>query len=406
MGTPRGAGQAGKDSVWTAPGFIPTLVAVAAAFGSWALLLPVVPVAVLDAGGSHALAGASTGVFMVATVLTQVFMPRLLRRFSYRSAIAFSAVLLGVPALAFMWSMDPSVVLAVSVLRGIGFGAMTVSEAAIIAELVPRSLLGKASGVFGASSGSAQMIALPLGLFLSERIGYGPVWILALVIAAVGGVACGGIPPIKGAQPDPVASGAVLAPTWKLVLVPTMALAIAAIAYSLIANFLPAAARDTGITSGTALGGLILAVINLAVMAARIFTGLVADRRGEPGTLMIPFQIAAAVGMFGFAACLATSSHPAWLVVSAVFFGAGFGAVQNESLLSMFYRLPQSKVSHASAVWNVGFDGGQGIGSFLFGGIIAGIGAAGAFAVSGVVVVLGIVMTTADWIMGKRRLGR
>lgn len=406
MGSPRGAGQAGKGSVWTAPGFVPTLVAVAAAFGSWALLLPVVPVAVLDAGGSHALAGASTGVFMAATVLTQVFMPRLLRRFSYRSAIAFSAVLLGVPALAFMWNMDPSVVLTVSVLRGIGFGAMTVSEAAIIAELVPRTLLGKASGVFGASSGSAQMIALPLGLFLSERIGYGPVWVLALVIAAVGGLACAGIPPIKGAQPDPVANGAVSAPTWKLVLVPTMALAIAAIAYSLIANFLPAAARDTGITSGTALGGLILAVVNLAVMGARIFTGVVADRRGEPGTLMIPFQIAAAVGMFGFAACLAASAHPVWLVVSAVFFGAGFGAVQNESLLSMFYRLPQSKVSHASAVWNVGFDGGQGVGSFLFGGLIAGIGAAGAFALSGMVVVAGIVMTTADWIVGKRRLGR
>ncbi|WKK61810.1 MFS transporter [Corynebacterium sp. P3-F1] len=406
MGSPRGAGQADKNSVWAAPGFIPTLIAVAAAFGSWALLLPVVPVAVLDAGGSHALAGASTGVFMAATVLTQVFMPRLLRKFSYRSAIAFSAVLLGVPALAFIWNMDPSVVLAVSVLRGIGFGAMTVSEAAIIAELVPRSLLGKASGVFGASSGSAQMIALPLGLFLSERIGYGPVWILALVIAAVGGLACGGIPPIKGAQPDPVANGAVSAPTWKLVLVPTLALAIAAVAYSLIANFLPAAARDTGITSGTALGGLILAVINLAVMGARIFTGVVADRRGEPGTLMIPFQIAAAVGMFGFAACLASSAHPAWLVVSAVLFGAGFGAVQNESLLSMFYRLPQSKVSHASAVWNVGFDGGQGIGSFLFGGLIAGLGAVGAFAVSGVVVVAGIVMTTADWIVGKRRLGR
>lgn len=121
---------------------------------------------------------------------------------------------------------------------------------------------------------------------------------------------------------------------------------------------------------------------------------------------MIPFQIAAAVGMFGFAASLASSAHPVWLFVSAIFFGAGFGAVQNESLLSMFYRLPQSKVSHASAVWNVGFDGGQGIGSFMFGGMIAGLGAAGAFAASGAVVVAGIVMTTADWIIGKRRLGR
>lgn len=408
MGSPQISGRpnANVNSVWEVTGFIQTLVAVAAAFGSWALLLPVVPVAVLDTGGSHALAGASTGVFMAATVLTQVFMPRLLRKFTYRSAIAFSAVLLGLPALLFIWNMDPAVVLGVSVLRGIGFGAMTVAEAAIIAELVPRHLLGKASGVFGASSGSAQMIALPLGLFLSEQFGYTPVWILALVVAAIGGLACAGIPPLKGAQPDPVANGAMSAPTWKLVLVPTLALAIAAMAYSLIANFLPAATRETGITESTALGGVILAVINLAVMAARIFTGVIADRRGEPGTLMIPFQISAVVGMAGFAACLATSAHPVWLVVSAIFFGAGFGAVQNESLLSMFYRLPQSKVSHASAVWNVGFDGGQGVGSFVFGGIIAGVGAAGAFAASALVIVAGILMTTADWIIGKRRLGR
>ena len=204
-GTAAAQTDANMNSVWEAQGFIPTLVAVAAAFGSWALLLPVVPVAVLDAGGSHALAGASTGVFMAATVLTQVFMPRLLRTFTYRSAIAVSAVLLGVPALAFIWSMDPAVVLAVSVVRGVGFGAMTVAEAAIIAELVPRKFLGKASGVFGASSGSAQMIALPLGLFVSEHFGYSPVWIIALAIAAVGGLACAGIPPLKGAQPDPVA---------------------------------------------------------------------------------------------------------------------------------------------------------------------------------------------------------
>jgi len=37
------------DSMWKAPGFIPTLVAVAAAFGSWSLLLPVIPLAALDA---------------------------------------------------------------------------------------------------------------------------------------------------------------------------------------------------------------------------------------------------------------------------------------------------------------------------------------------------------------------
>lgn len=357
--------------------------------------MPVVPVAVLDSSGSAALAGASTGVFMLATVITQVFMPRLLRRFSYRSAIMVSAVLLGVPALLFELSMSPAMVLAVSVVRGVGFGAMTVSESAIIPELVPRDMLGKATGIFGASGGLAQMITLPLGLFIGERVGYLPVWILALLIAGAGFASCFFIPPVKGAPADPVMEGAVSAPTWKLLLLPSMALAIGSLAFSLIANFLPAAARDLGVASGTALGGVVLAVVNLAVMLARISAGNVADRRGGPGTLMIPFQICLAVSLFLFAWCLATGASQWWLVAAALLFGAGFGVVQNESLLTMFHRLPQSKVGHASAVWNISFDGVQGIGSFFFGAVIAGVGAAGSFALSGAIVVAGVLLAVA-----------
>ena len=44
-------------SMWKSPGFLAVLVAVAAAFGSFSLLLPVVPLAVIKDGGSSALAG-------------------------------------------------------------------------------------------------------------------------------------------------------------------------------------------------------------------------------------------------------------------------------------------------------------------------------------------------------------
>ena len=74
------------------------MVAVAAAFGAWSILLPVVPLAVLDSGGSATLAGASTGAFMAATVITQTLTPRMLRTFGYRPVMAAAALLLGVPA--------------------------------------------------------------------------------------------------------------------------------------------------------------------------------------------------------------------------------------------------------------------------------------------------------------------
>ena len=136
------------------------LIAVGSAFGAWSLLLPVVPTAVIDARQPESLAGLSTGVFMLATVITQAFTPWLLRVVGYRRVIAGSALLLGAPAFGYMLGMDAITLLPVSAVRGVGFGALSVAEAAIIAELVPLRLLGRATGLLGLVVGAAQMLSL------------------------------------------------------------------------------------------------------------------------------------------------------------------------------------------------------------------------------------------------------
>src|SRR5699024_8523268 len=125
-----------KVSLWKVPGFAPTMVAVAAAFGAWSILLPVVPTQVIEEGGSATLAGASTGIFMAATVLTQIFTPWMLRKFGYRRLMAVSAFMVGVPALGHLWGTDAWVVLLFSALRGTGAGALTVAAAGLVAELI------------------------------------------------------------------------------------------------------------------------------------------------------------------------------------------------------------------------------------------------------------------------------
>ena len=152
------------DSMWKAPGFIPILVAVAAAFGAWSLLLPVIPLSVIEAGQSQTLAGASTGVFMATTVLTQLFTPRALRKFGYNPVMVFAAFMLGVPALGHILGTEAWIILLFSALRGVGFGALTVAESALIAEIMPVRFLGKATGMLGVFIGLAQMVCLPLGL--------------------------------------------------------------------------------------------------------------------------------------------------------------------------------------------------------------------------------------------------
>lgn len=395
--------------MWKAPGFIPTLIAVFAAFASWALLLPVIPLAALEAGHGKALAGASTGVFMAATVITQLFTPAALRRIGYNPVMVFSAFMLGVPALGHLLGLEAWNLLLFSALRGIGFGALTVAESALIAELVPVRFLGKATGMLGVFVGVAQMVCLPLGLALADAYGFGIVYVLAAAIALIAAVMCLRIPRLKAASKrrplaDADDTSAPEVATWKLVLVPALAVMSLSMSFGAVSSFLPAAVIDLDAGRGAVIGGLLLSIVGGAAMVMRYVAGIIADRRGTPGVTMIPAQVVALVGVGLMALTLTNGWSVWWLVVAGLFFGGAFGMVQNEALLSMFHRLPRTKVSEASAWWNISFDAGTGIGSFILGAVAAQAAYSGAYGVGAGIVAVGIIFTLADQFVGAHRI--
>lgn len=399
-----------KMSLWKVPGFAPTMVAVAAAFGAWSLLLPVVPTQVLEDGGSAALAGASTGVFMAATVATQIFTPWMLRKFGYRSVMAVSAFMLGVPALGHLLGTDAWAVLLFSALRGTGFGALTVAESALMAELVPLKYLGKATGTLGVFVGASQMVFLPIGLMMSSSLGYGATYATAAVIGVIAVGMVFRIPDIY-AQPDTDADGSVSSESakprvsiWKLVLVPALGLSAISMSYGVVSSFLPATVTDIDPVTGAALGGVMLSIVGGGAMISRYFAGIIADRIGEPGRLYIPGQLTSFAGMALMSATIVGGWSVWWLVVAAAFFGAGFGVVQQEALLSMFARLPRSRSSEASALWNIAYDGGTGLGSMVFAGVVAGAGYAGGYAAGAAVILVGVLLTSLDRFIGRHRI--
>ena len=412
------------DSMWKAPGLVPTLVAVMAAFGGWSLLMPVIPQAILDDGGGTSLAGAYTGVFMAATVLTQTQTPRMCRRLGYGMTMLISGLFLGLPTILHIFGTDAALVLIIAVLRGMGFGALTVAESALIAELVPMKFLGKASGVLGVAVGLSELIFLPLGLIIADKTGsYTPVYVLGAVISLVGSLMALFIPKIKPAPKegkggkedvgDPVPGSAATQPspvehvaTWKLVAIPALAICTIAMGCGGISAFLAPAAREIDLVSGAVVAGLSLSVLGGAQMVFRYFAGIYADRKSEAGILLIPALISGFIGLLMMSGVVLFDLSAWLLLVAAVFYGAGFGIVQNEALLLMFARLPRDRTAEASAFWNMSFDSGTGIGSFVLGAVAA---AAlrpypAVFAFAAALLAVGLIGAVLDRIIGKHRV--
>lgn len=401
------------DSMWKAPGLIPTLVAVLAAFGGWSLLLPVIPQAILDDGRGAGLAGAYTGVFMAATVLTQTQTPRMLRRFGYGQTMFVSGLLLGLPTFLHVFGTDAALVLGIAVIRGMGFGALTVAESALIAELVPLKFLGKASGALGVAVGVAQLTCLPLGLAIAHWTGtYQWVYVLGGVISLVGSAMALLIPKLKAAakpatelptgDPGPAENVS----TWKLVAVPALAMGTTAMGFGGISAFLAPAAREIDLVAGAIVAGAALSVMGGAQMVFRYIAGAWADRKGKAGTLIIGALAAGVVGLVFMALVVYAGWSAWWLLGAAAFYGAGFGMVQNEALLLMFARLPRERTAEASAYWNMAFDSGTGTGSFVL-GLVAGVALQpypAVFAVAAGLMSIGLVAAILDHIVGAHRV--
>ena len=69
-----------------------------------------------------------------------------------------------------------------------------------------------------------------------------------------------------------------------------------------------------------------------------------------------------------------TGSGPgaAGLVAGMTVVGVSYGSLQNLTLVTAFAAVPDRERSVASAVWNIGFDTGTGLGSLVVGFIAAG----------------------------------
>ena len=70
----------------------------------------------------------------------------------------------------------------------------------------------------------------------------------------------------------------------------------------------------------------------------------------------------------------------------------------------MFDRLPRERVSEASAIWNIFYDGGTGLGSTFYGMLVAQMAFAPVFGIASAVITIGLAITLLDRQLGRNRV--
>ncbi|MEV2276210.1 MFS transporter [Nocardiopsis sp. NPDC049922] len=389
--TPSGEGLPGLRG----RGFALLIAATAIGLCGFAAVLPLVPLWATRGGAGEFGAGLTTAAFMLTTVLTQLRMPWLLDHVGgYRWAFPVGCLVMGLPTPLFAATTDLGPLVAVSAVRGVGFGMVTVAGTALAARLAPADQMGRATGYYGLAVGVPQVLILPGGVGLALHLGFDTAFWLTGLCSVAGAVLSAGVWFADGGRNRPALRGAGRArrPGAAGARVPMSALAAPLVLMLLTASAAGALVTFVAIPlEGVAwLAGGALALYALGVVVGRWSAGSLHDRLRR-SLLLLPGTGVAVLGAVLTAAGLwwqgggQPGAGAAVLVLSgAAVFGLGFGAVQNETVTLMLNRAGPAGFGRASAVWNIGYDGGAGAGAMGLGLVIQLLGYGPAFALTAV----------------------
>lgn len=353
-----------------------TLVASSFTMVGFYLLLSVVPLYAERAGGGNSGAGLATALFMLSTVLAQLGMPRLLARFGYRAVLAAGLLLLGLPAFLYGPFGEVPAILTVTLIRGAGFGAAIVALAALVTELAPPGRRGEALGLYGVALTFPTIFCGALGLWIVERWGFALVFVVGAITPLLAALAALGTSSPDGHERREGGSLRTLFERPSLLRIFLLFSACTATS-GVVVTFLPLSAPGPGLFSAATA----LLLLGLSATLFRWWAGRFGDRR-NPRILLAPGLVFAALGM------VALSLDGVALLGGATLFGAGFGVLQNTTLLLIMERVPKAEYGLGSTLWNVAFDAGTGAGAFVFGFVVGVAGFAWTYTVCAALLVV------------------
>lgn len=352
-----------RTSLWRLPGMQALVGVTALGFASYCLTLASLPTYAVLGGASAATAGLVTAVFLLVTITLQGTVPVLTNRFGQTRVLAAGLLAMGVPSPLYAVDDGLTWLCLLSAVRGAGFAVLTVLGSTLAAQVAPRERRGESIGIYGLAIALPNLVAVPAGVALvlagQETL---LAWLAALPVLGLFflPVLRRAVAGHSAAIPSGSGRAAVLA-----ALLPSVVLFAITLAGGGVVTYLPIERPD----GATVTAALLLFGVTGAL--ARWRAGLLADRLGGRGLLAITVGVGV-VGMLLLAAGLVGST--AVLLLGAAVFGAGYGAVQNLTLLAAFARAGEGGTTAASAMWNAAFDAGTAAGAALLGFLATGVG--------------------------------
>jgi MFS family permease len=356
----------GEDRLFTPRFFVMCSFSFAVFFSIFELI-PTAAFRIRDLGGGPAASGLFVGSLTFSSAFSAPFTGAIADRIGRRRTLLIASTVIGVLMLAYAIISTYLLMLAVVVVHGVFWSALLSASAAHLTSLVPVGRRAEGLAYWGLSSVFATAAAPPLAFWLMQRGGW--TWVclsccaLNVLMAAIAAVLHE--PPL--ASRPRTSRARVL--EWRV-----LALAGTLLLYSFGYGGITAFSAVYADAMGVAPKSIYLTTLGIVMLLTRPFSGRLADRLGYK-VVLVPSLLLIALGLL----VMALAHSIVALMVSASFFGVGFGTAYPVFVAYVMRDVTEARRGAAFGAVLAAFDSGIGIGSVGVGWLIQRFGFSTAF---------------------------
>ena len=353
-------------------------------FASYTAMLTIIPIYVMERGGSEWQTGVVVGSFGLLSIPIRQMAGRWITNFGAKRVAIVGTAVFAVATLLHIGAFNVWLIIPARLVQGLGLAIGPVATATIIAILAPSNRRAEGMAYNGNAIAFANLYSPLLAFWLFQQFGSEVAFVYAALMALAGTASAFGLSASRTAMPaEPLSSSSEyekLPLISRSAIFPTLVFLTYTLTTAPVSTFLPQLAKLRNLGNP----GLYYTANSITQMISLPMSGLVADRLGK-GSVIVPGLLVVGAAMF----MLMAADNMIMFILSGVLNGLGFGMLQPATQSLTVDRAPPRERGTALATLQQAWDVGGSGGAFVVGPLASVTGIAATFGIAGAGTALG-----------------
>lgn len=321
------------------------------------MLVPTLPAYAKVCGGSNFEASLVVSTFSITSLLIRLISGSIMDKIEIKPLLLLGAIILSVTTLSYVW-LPVNAIIFVRIIQGVGWGLASTGTAAIFSNIIPKEKRGEGMGYYSLSMIISMALSPIVAIVLMNLYSFKNIAFISIALVATGMIFLSQVKIPKKIAPESK-SKKIFSLTdsfEKKAALPSLLCFLLVITLCGIMSYIMLYGRELNISS------IWIYFIGFVAMilVTRPLVGKVFDKKGHT-VIIIPGSISLIIGLI----LLSYANSVPSLIVSSLFYGLGYGAVQPSLQAWTVNRSPHNRKGAANGTFLSSMDLSYTLGAIL-----------------------------------------